>query len=55
MRSGNADNNVAAGLIGFGILPLFPAALMWLAHSLNMRRLRRQNAGGNATGTGTEV
>lgn len=50
-RSGLADHNIAAGLFLFGAGPLLPALLMWLAHLLKMRRLRRQSAGGDPPGT----
>lgn len=31
-------NNIFVGILGFGLLPLFPALLIWSAHSLRARR-----------------
>ncbi|MBC3875781.1 hypothetical protein [Undibacterium flavidum] len=32
------ENNIFVSVLGFGLLPLFPALLMWSAHSLRARR-----------------
>ncbi|MBR7801291.1 hypothetical protein [Undibacterium fentianense] len=31
-------NNIFIGILGFGLLPLLPALLIWTAHNLRIRR-----------------
>lgn len=41
LRSTRAEAEVPLGLLLFGLAPLWPALLLWLAHTLNTRRRKR--------------